>query len=169
MKKLLLSIGVAGTFVIYNHFAHPDDIISPLPSGNTINSGESGEVNGGNNLVVSTPTATPTPTSSGMGQMSQMKRMGRYKDGIYTGSVADAFYGNIQVRVTITNGMISDVTFLQSPNDRRTSVAINSYAKPILAEEAISAQSASVNIVSGATDSSRAFIESLSNALQQAS
>jgi uncharacterized protein with FMN-binding domain len=93
---------------------------------------------------------------------------GIYKDGTYTGDVADAFYGNIQVKVTISDGKISDVQFLQYPNDRRNSIEINTYAMPILRQEAISAQSAQVDIVSGATDTSRAFIESLGTALSQA-
>ncbi len=57
---------------------------------------------------------------------------------------------------------------MQHPNERNRSVEINSYADPILINEAIQAQSAQVDIVSGATDSSNAFIQSLSNALSQA-
>lgn len=101
------------------------------------------------------PTATPQPRS-------------RYKDGIYTGSVADAFYGNIQVQAIISGGRLTEVKFLQFPNDRGTSIEINQQADPILAQEAIQAQSAHVDIVSGATDTSHAFIESLQAALNQA-
>jgi uncharacterized protein with FMN-binding domain len=71
--------------------------------------------------------------------------------------------------VTISGGRISDVQFLQYPNDRRTSQMINSQAMPILKQEAIQAQSAQVSGVSGATATSGAFIQSLGNALQQAS
>ncbi len=107
--------------------------------------------------VQNTPTPTPTPTP----------RSG-YKDGTYTGDTADAFYGNIQVQVTISNGRITNVQFLQYPNDRGTSIAINSQADPMLAQEAIQAQSANVDIVSGATDSSQAFIQSMQSALSKA-
>ena len=91
-----------------------------------------------------------------------------FKDGTYTGDAADAFYGLIQVQAVITGGRITDVKFIQTPSDRSRSVAINSQADPMLTQEAISAQSANVNIVSGATDSSNAFIQSLSSALSQA-
>jgi uncharacterized protein with FMN-binding domain len=101
------------------------------------------------------PTPTPTPRSG-------------YKDGTYTGVAADAFYGNIQVQATISNGKITNVQFLQAPNDRGTSIYINSQADPMLAQEAIQAQSANVNIVSGATDSSNAFIQSMQSALDKA-
>jgi uncharacterized protein with FMN-binding domain len=82
--------------------------------------------------------------------------------------VADAQWGVVQVQVVIQNGKIINVQFLQYPNERNRSVEINSYADPILVNEAIQAQSAKVDIVSGATDTSQAFIQSLSNALSQA-
>jgi len=107
------------------------------------------------------PTATPTPVIT-------PKKLGQYVDGQYTGSVADAYYGNIQVRATIQNGLITDVVFLQYPNDRSTSREINGQAMPMLRQEAIQAQSANVHIVSGATDSSGAFRESLASALAKA-
>jgi len=94
--------------------------------------------------------------------------MGQYKNGTYTGSVADAFYGNVQVQVTVSGGKITDVTFLQHPNDRQTSVIINNQAMPMLTQEAIQAQSASVSGVSGASATSQAFIQSLGDALSQA-
>ena len=74
----------------------------------------------------------------------------------------------MQVQVVIQNGEIINVQFLQYPNERNRSVEINNYADPILVNEAIQVQSAKVDIVSGATDSSEAFIQSLSNALSQA-
>jgi uncharacterized protein with FMN-binding domain len=113
----------------------------------------------------------PTPASiqnSGMTQPTTMPKMGQYKNGTYIGSVQDAFYGNIQVQATISNGKISNVTFLQFPNDNRTSQFVNSQADPILSQEAIQAQSAQVDIVSGASASSQAFQASLADALSQA-
>ena len=93
---------------------------------------------------------------------------GTYKDGTYTGSAVDAFYGTIQVQAVVQNGKLTDVQFLQYPNDRSRSIAINTAAMPMLKQEAIQAQSASVDIVSGATDSSQAFAQSLASALSQA-
>jgi hypothetical protein len=56
----------------------------------------------------------------------------------------------------------------QYPNDRNRSIEINQYADPLLTTEAIQAQSGQVDIISGATDTSEAFIQSLSAALTQA-
>ncbi len=96
------------------------------------------------------------------------KPLGQYADGTYIGDPADAYYGTIQVAAIIKNGVLADVQFLQHPSDRNTSVRINNRAMPILRQEAISAQSGNVNIVSGATDSSQAFQLSMSSALAQA-
>ena len=93
---------------------------------------------------------------------------GQYRNGTYTGAAANAYYGNVQVQVTVANGKIADVTFLDYPQDRGTSRSINSYAMPQLTQEAIQAQSANVNGVSGASDTSAAFRQSLSSALTQA-
>ena len=93
---------------------------------------------------------------------------GTFKNGTFTGKVTDAFYGNYQVAAVIKGGKLSDVKFLVYPNDRSQSIAINTDAIPTLKSEAISSQSANVNIVSGATQSSKAFQESLASALSQA-
>ena len=91
-----------------------------------------------------------------------------YKDGQYDGNAADAYYGLVQVRAIIQGGKLTDVVFLSYPNDRSQSIQINTYATPILKAEAIKAQSAKVNMVTGATNTSRAFINSLTTALSQA-
>ena len=119
-----------------------------------------------------TPTSTPAPqgntNSTGQNSQSSNSTGQGYKDGTYTGSVADAFYGNIQVQVIISGGKITAVNFLQFPNDNPTSQYINSQADPLLSQEAIAAQSASVDIISGASASSQAFQQSLADALSQA-
>jgi len=103
------------------------------------------------------PTPAPTPTPKSI-----------YNDGQYTGNSADAYYGNVRVMATIQGGKIINIQFLDYPQDRGHSVQINNYAMPILKTEAIQAQSAQVDTVSGATDTSYAFIDSLSLALSQA-
>jgi uncharacterized protein with FMN-binding domain len=102
------------------------------------------------------------------GSTSQATHTGTYKDGSYTGSVQDAYYGSVLVQAVIRGGKITDVIFLQSPSDNRTSQYINSQAMPVLRQEAIQAQGANVNGVSGASATSPAFIASLTDALNQA-
>ncbi|MBI5358665.1 FMN-binding protein [Candidatus Amesbacteria bacterium] len=91
-----------------------------------------------------------------------------YRDGEYLGPVTDALYGNLQVKAIVKNGLISDVIFLDYPQDRPTSREINTQAMPYLKSEAIAAQSAQVDVITGATQTSKAFIESLTAALNAA-
>lgn len=111
------------------------------------------------------PTVAPTeaPTDAPVAQNN-----GLYRDGSYAGPVADAYYGNMQVQAVIQAGKLTDVQILEYPNDRRTSIRINNIALPYLISEAIQAQSANVDAISGATLSSDAFVQSLQSALNSA-
>jgi len=91
-----------------------------------------------------------------------------YRDGTYTGSDENAYYGRVQVQVTISGSQIASVKVLDYPQDRRTSRYINSQALPLLKQEVITADSANVDTISGATLTSEAYIRSLANALRQA-
>jgi uncharacterized protein with FMN-binding domain len=111
------------------------------------------------------PTAQPAPT---MTPPPPVVASGQFKDGQYTGPRVNADWGWVQVEATVQNGQLSDVQFLQYPSDRRTSQRINSIVMPYLQTEAIQAQSANVDLISGATLTSEAFIESLQAALANA-
>ena len=113
------------------------------------------------------PTPTPTPTPIPV-VVPPIKKTLVYNDGTYVGTSVDAYYGNVQVQVTISNDKITNVQALDYPKDRSTSVRINSRAIPILIQETISAQSANINGVSGASETSPAFKQSLTSALNQA-
>jgi len=124
------------------------------------------------NTTATVPPASDTTasgtTSSDAATSSANNVSGLYRDGQYDGNSVDAYYGNVQVRAIVQGGKLVDVQFLSYPNDRNYSIEINKYAMPILKSEAIKAQSAQVDIVTGATNTSRAFIKSLSSALSQA-
>lgn len=107
------------------------------------------------------PTPTPVPTPA-------PKPTGQYVDGTYTGPSVNAYYGYVQVQAVISSGRISNVTFLSYPSDRNTSRWINSQAMPLLTQEAVQVQNANVDGVSGASDTSAAFKQSLASALSQA-
>jgi uncharacterized protein with FMN-binding domain len=110
-------------------------------------------------LSTNTPQTLPGPTTV---------NQGIYKNGVYKGPEVDAYYGLVQVQATIQSGKLTNVQFLEYPTDRRTSQEINNIAVPYLQQEAIQAQSARVDIVSGATLTSEAFMMSLQNALDSA-
>jgi uncharacterized protein with FMN-binding domain len=88
--------------------------------------------------------------------------------GSFTGPIISTQWGPVQVKVTIAGGRLTDVTALMTPNSHRRSVAINQRATPILREEALTAQSAQIDTVSGATITSEAYSQSLQAALDRA-
>jgi|GEM_PF-1297784 len=101
---------------------------------------------------------------------SGIKAVGHgFTDGTYVGPITDAYYGLMQIQASIQGGRLTSLKVLKYPNDRRTSISINRQALPMLRDEAISAQSANVDIISGATLTSKAFRQSLAGALKQAS
>ena len=87
--------------------------------------------------------------------------------GTVDGNTIGTPYGNVQVQVTLSNGTITDVAPIQLPNDMSRSVQIAQYATPQLRSEVLSAQSAQVNTISGATYTSEGYIASLQSALDK--
>jgi uncharacterized protein with FMN-binding domain len=112
-------------------------------------------------------TAANSSTDSA-GSAATNASAGIYKDGQYEGDPADAHYGIVQVNAIIECGKLVDIQFLSYPDSRSYSVELNKYAMPILTAEAVKSQSANVDIVTGATMTTKAFIISLASALDQA-
>lgn len=84
------------------------------------------------------------------------------------GDPEDNPYGTIQVRVTVSGGKVTDVSTLQSPNDRGRSVEIARQALPQLRQEVLKAQSAQIDVVSGASYDSQGYAQSVQSALDKA-
>lgn len=85
-----------------------------------------------------------------------------------TGDVVQTDYGPVQVEVTLSAGRITGVTALQVPSDNPRDQEIASYAVPQLTREAIAAQSARIDAVSGASYTSEGYTRSLQSALDRA-
>jgi uncharacterized protein with FMN-binding domain len=82
--------------------------------------------------------------------------------------VVQTQFGPVQVQVTLANGKITNVTALQLPSDRQRSAYISSIVGPMLQSETLAAQSAQIDLISGATYTSDAYAQSLQAALDQA-
>jgi uncharacterized protein with FMN-binding domain len=82
-----------------------------------------------------------------------------------TGAVAQNQYGNVQVRVTVAGGKITQVTAVQLPQSDSKSAQISQYAAPQLQSEVLTAQSAKIDGVSGASYTSQSYDTSLQSAL----
>ena len=107
-----------------------------------------------------TPSATPSPSPSPSAPAAV--------SGTFTGSDVPNRFGDVQVRVVISNGHITDVQALTLPTDRAESAYISQQVGPWLRTEALQAQSANIDIISGATYTSQSYAQSLESALQQA-
>lgn len=86
----------------------------------------------------------------------------------YQGSTARTRWGPVRVAITVENGKISDVSVPVYPTGNGRDEEINAYALPILQQETLSAQSANIDTVSGATVTSNGYKQSLQAALDAA-
>ncbi|MFB9239591.1 FMN-binding protein [Plantactinospora siamensis] len=93
---------------------------------------------------------------------------GAAKNGSFDGSVAQTRWGPVQVSITVSGGKITDVRALQVPDGNFRDQQINDYAVPALRQEALAAQSARIQAISGATVTSDGYVESLQAALDAA-
>ncbi len=114
------------------------------------------------------PTARPAVRPTATRQPTPKTTNGQYKDGTYTGPSVNAMWGLVRVQAVIQNGQLKNVQVLEYPSDRRTSQRINQQALPWLQSEVIQAQNANVDIISGATLTSQAYMRSLQAALASA-
>ena len=85
-----------------------------------------------------------------------------------TGGVAQTQWGPVQVQLTLKGSTITHVALLQYPSGNPQDDQINSYALPILIQNTLNAQSAQIDMVSGATVTSTGYVQSLQSALDQA-
>lgn len=127
-------------------------------SGSTTSSSDTGSSGSGSTSSSST---TSSSTSSATTAAST------FKDGTYTGTAEQNPYGAVQVQVTISGGRITAVQVPQYPTGGRSD-EINRQAVPALVSETLSAQSANVDMVSGATFTSQGYTASLQAALDEA-
>ena len=152
-KTPQMTVGFGPTAVVA---APPTAGLSPTPpsslpptSGPTATSSVAGT-----SMPPSAPPTAPPPPVAASGQA--------------TGQVSETPFGPVQVRISYANGKITDVVAVQVPSDRFRSQAIAAYAVPILRSEALQAQSAQIDTVSGATYTSEGYAMSLQSALDQA-
>jgi len=82
-----------------------------------------------------------------------------------TGNVANTAYGPVQVQVVVATSKIVKVNVLEQPSSTQHDLQIGQFAFPKLIGETLSAQSARIDSVSGATYTSGGYIKSLQSAL----
>jgi uncharacterized protein with FMN-binding domain len=88
--------------------------------------------------------------------------------GTVTGVAADTRWGPVQVRATLAGGRITAVDVVEYPTENGKDREINAEAVPELVQETLEAQSADIDMISGATVTSSGYLQSLQSALDQA-
>lgn len=120
--------------------------------------------------AVAGPAASPAPSgssaTSGGTDGSNAPATGTRTS---VGDPVQTRYGPVQVGVTLENGRLTDVTAIAYPQENPRDQQINAYAIPQLTREALTAQSADIDTVSGATYTSEGYRQSLQSALDSAS
>lgn len=119
-------------------------------------SSANGSSSTGSSGTASNPASTPAAQSGAKGGTVTV-----------VGSTVQTPYGPLQLSVTFNGAKIADVQALQYPSWHGESVRINQYAIPQLTQEAVAANSANINGVSGATFTSEAYVQSLQAAIDQ--
>lgn len=166
MKRILLSItGTAlGLIALLSFKSHGTAIGGPnaLPSAALPGAGTS------SSSTVRPPTSTSAPpTPSGSSTHARSKPTSPTTRTV-TGDAIQTQYGIVQVKITLQGSKIANAGFAQLTANDGTSAQINSQAAPILLQQTLSAQSAQIDGVSGASYTSAGYQQSLQSALDKA-
>ena len=113
-----------------------------------------------------TPSASTSPSASTPTQAAPASS--GLADGTFTGSSVNTRFGPVQVQITVSGGSVTDVQVPVYPSENGRDQQINSRALPVLVKETLDAQSADIDMVSGATYTSTGYLKSLQSALDEA-
>ena len=119
---------------------------------------------GGTSVVAPAPGSGTTGTGSGTTSGTATAQ-----NATVTGTSTDTRWGPVQVQITVADGEITDVTVVEYPTGNGKDRQINARALPVLVQETLDAQSADIDMVSGATVTSDGYLQSLQSALDQVS
>jgi uncharacterized protein with FMN-binding domain len=114
------------------------------------------------------PGSTSSGTSDGTSSGSTSSGGTSSAPTTVTGDSTDTRWGPVQVQITVANGQITDVSVVDYPSGNGKDRQINARALPVLVQETLDAQSAKIDMVSGATVTSEGYIGSLQSALDEA-
>ena len=117
--------------------------------------------------AASTPTISTPSTSTAIAPTPQQASSG-LKNGTFRGATSSNQFGDVNISIVVSSGKITDVVFNSMPDLDRKSAQISTQVSPILKSQTISAQSANIDGVSGATYTTSSYINSLQAAIDAA-
>ncbi len=167
MRKIVVALmgTVSGLIMLFSYHTSLGGggsvALAPIGTGTSTTTGSSGATTDGSGSGSSGSSGSGGSSSSGSGSSGSGAAT-------VTGDTAQTQWGPVQVQITVSSGTITDVTAVQYPSGNGRDQEINSYALPVLAQEAVAAQSANIDHVSGATVTSDGYVQSLQSALDKA-
>jgi uncharacterized protein with FMN-binding domain len=141
---------------------------TPSSDAGTGSSNSSGGSGAGSGSGSDSSGASGSGSSDGSSGSSAKSSGSSSSSATVTGDVAQTEWGPVEVKLTIEDGKITAVDVPEYPNGNGRDYEINSYALPQLVQETLSAQSAQIDMVSGATVTSDGYLQSLQSALDKA-
>jgi len=163
MRRVVLALGgtIAGLVMLLSFRTHMGSTAAAGVSGTSGTAGTQGTSASGSGSSAGSAggaaAAASAPVSTGSGTGTAV-----------TGDVSMTGYGPTQVQITLNAGKIVKVAVLQHTDDGVNSQMIDGRALPLLNNETLTAQSAKINAVSGASYTSAGYIKSLQSALDKA-
>jgi len=156
MRRVALAFfsTITGLVILLDFKTH-----SPTAGSTPVAAGTSG-TSGTSDPTSATSTPATGSTSSSAASSSGAKTV--------TGDSVDTQWGPVQVQITVTNGKVTKANAVAYPTENPRDQQINAYAIPALNQEAVSAGSAQIDMISGATVTSTGYLGSLQSALDKA-
>jgi uncharacterized protein with FMN-binding domain len=177
MRRAIITIGstAAGLAALLAFKSHPIADASAAPAATTpsptLATGPSGAASpsssggsAGADGMGKATTASASPSASSSASSAAMGGATR----TVTGTVATTTYGPMQVQLVLTGKTITKVNVLQQTDMGAESTQIDAFSIPKLTSETLTVQSARIDTVSGATQTSQGYIQSLQSALDMA-
>ncbi len=158
MRRIAVAImgTISGLVLLFSY--HTSTSSRMAVSGGTTVAGAGTATRSGPSTASPAP-ATPAPAASAAPAASS---------GTFTGSSVDTRWGAVQVQITVQGGTITRAQAVEYPQNNGRDQQINAYAVPTLNQEVVTAQSAKIDAVSGATVTSDGYLQSLQSAIDQA-
>ena len=166
MRRVILAVAstVAGLVLLLTFKTHgtsavsspPAAIGTPSPGQSSAGAGSAGAGSAGAGSAGAGSPATAPSEGSTTGAKT------------VTGAAANTLYGPVQVQIMVKSGKVTAAKAVEYPQGTSRDAQIDAFAIPVLDREAVSASSAKIDMVSGATYTSRGYIASLQSALDQA-
>ncbi len=155
MRRVILAIAgtVAGLVALLSFKSH----LPSVPSAVAATTGS-----GGSSSSSSSSSATTVP-----GEFPQGSLAGKIPatETAVNGHVANTAYGPVQIQLIMRNSKIVKVAVLMQPANTIRDIQIGEFAFPKLISETLTAQTAKIDAVSGASYTSAGYIQSLQSAL----